>query len=102
MKHLLFVSLILSTASLQPGTALAETLTYQFPDETAEFKAGPGVEAAQNNCAACHSADYINFQPPHMGRAFWEAEAHKMIQVYHAPIDDQDAKAIVDYLASTY
>lgn len=102
MNHLLFVSLVLNAAYLQPAMVSAETLTYQLPDETAEFKTAPGVEAAQNNCAACHSADYINFQPPHMGKAFWQGEVHKMIQVYHAPIDEDDAKAIVDYLASTY
>ena len=102
MKHLLFGSLILSAPCLSAGMVLAETVTYQLPDETAEFKAAPGAEAAQNNCAACHSADYINFQPPHMGKTFWQGEVTKMIHVYHAPIDDDDAKAIVDYLASTY
>lgn len=39
---------------------------------------------------------------PHMGKTVWQGEGHKMIQAYHAPIDDDDAKAIVDYLQSTY
>ncbi|MFG1280976.1 SorB family sulfite dehydrogenase c-type cytochrome subunit [Xanthobacter autotrophicus] len=84
------------------GLASANPLTYELPEETTVFKPGPGIEAAENNCAACHSADYITTQPPHMGRPFWEAEVHKMISAYHAPIDDTDAKAIDDYLAATY
>lgn len=82
--------------------ALAEPRTYELPEETATFKPGPGVESAENNCTACHSVDYINFQPPDMGAAFWEGEVQKMIKVYHAPIDETDAKAIADYLAKTY
>jgi sulfite dehydrogenase (cytochrome) subunit B len=88
--------------ALGVGLALAEPKTYELPDETATFKPGPGVEFAENNCAACHSADYINFQPPKKGAAFWEAEVQKMIKVYHAPIEEADAKAIADYLAKTY
>jgi mono/diheme cytochrome c family protein len=84
------------------GVTLAKPLSYKLPDETATFRPGPGVEAARNNCAACHSADYINFQAPKMGQAFWEVEVQKMIKLYHAPIDGKDAKTITDYLAKTY
>ena len=84
------------------GASLAKPLSYALPDETAVFRPGPSVEAAQNNCASCHSADYINFQPPNKGQAFWDAEVQKMIKVYHAPIDEKDAKTIADYLAKTY
>ena len=38
---------------------------------------------------------------PALPRATWEAEVHKMINVYRAPIDDADVAAIVDYLAKT-
>jgi hypothetical protein len=38
---------------------------------------------------------------PALPRATWEAEVHKMINVYRAPIDEADVSAIVDYLAST-
>ena len=92
----------MTVAMASAGTALAEPLSYELPDETATFKPGKGVEAAENNCAACHSADYINTQPPGMGEAFWTAEVHKMIATYHAPIEEADAKAIVEYLAKTY
>lgn len=78
--------------------------TYQLPAETAALKAaaGPGFEAAQNNCRACHSADYIAIQPPNKGKPFWEAEVAKMVNVYKAPIAAEDMKAIAEYLAEQY
>jgi mono/diheme cytochrome c family protein len=82
--------------------AEAEPMTYSLPDETATFRAGPGSDVAQSNCLACHSADYIRMQPSGKGKTFWEGEVTKMINSYHAPIDEADAKTIVDYLAQTY
>ena len=46
----------------------------------------PGRDAAQNNCMACHSVDYIAIQPPKKGKAFWESEVNKMVQTYKAEI----------------
>jgi mono/diheme cytochrome c family protein len=79
-------------------------VTYTLPDETAAFKPGPDLDAAQGNCGACHSADYINTQPtgPKFKKDFWEAEVTKMINVYGAPIDPADVPKIVDYLAATH
>ena len=96
------ISLALAAALAATGASLAKPLTYVLPDDTAAFKPGPGVKAAQDNCASCHSADYINFQPPNKGPAFWDAEVQKMIKAYHAPINENDAKSIADYLAKTY
>jgi mono/diheme cytochrome c family protein len=84
------------------GPAIAEPVTYDLPEETAVLKPGPGVETAQNNCVACHSADYVAMQPPRRGKAFWDAEVTKMIKTYGAPISETDAKTIADYLAQTY
>lgn len=82
--------------------SVAKPVAYALPDESARFKQVPGVEAAEAHCATCHSADYINTQPPRKGAAFWNAEVHKMIKVYGAPIEETDTKAIVDYLSGTY
>jgi hypothetical protein len=102
-------SFILAAASIvaigaMPMISMAKPFGYQLPEETAAFKPGPNVEAAQNNCAACHSADYIATQPqgPKFKRDFWQAEVTKMIKVYGAPIDEADVSKIVDYLAATY
>jgi sulfite dehydrogenase (cytochrome) subunit B len=93
-----------ATASLGAGSVSAAPVSYKLPDETAAFKPGPNLEAAQNNCTACHSADYINTQPrgPKFKKDFWQAEVTKMIKVYGAPIDDADVGKIVDYLTATY
>jgi hypothetical protein len=56
----------------------------------------------QNNCTACHSADYINTQPHGLKKDFWQAEVTKMIKVYGAPIEDADVGKIVDYLTANY
>jgi sulfite dehydrogenase (cytochrome) subunit B len=84
------------------GAAIAEPVTYDLPEETAVLKPGPGLETAQSNCVACHSADYIAMQPPKRGKAFWDGEVTKMIKTYGAPITEADAKVIADYLAQTY
>ena len=83
------------------SSALAEPMVYQLPPETAELKPGPGVETA-SVCTACHSADYLSTQPPGKGKAFWQAEVQKMIKVYKAPIGEDDAATIANYLAATY
>jgi sulfite dehydrogenase (cytochrome) subunit B len=98
MKRL--VTFLLSLAAVATS-ALAEPMVYQLPPETAELKPGPGVESAAV-CQACHSADYIRTQPSGKGKAFWQAEVQKMIKVYKAPIGEDDAAVIANYLAATY
>lgn len=96
------LALAIAGAGLAAGNA--KPVSYQLPDETAEYKPGPNLETVQNNCGACHSADYVTTQPqgPKFKRDFWQAEVTKMIKVYGAPIDDSDAGKIVDYLTATY
>ena len=93
-----------TVAALSLGSAGAGPVSYTLPDETAAFRPGPNLEVVQNNCAPCHSADYINSQPrgPKFKKDFWQAEVTKMIKVYGAPIDDADVPKIVEYLATTY
>jgi sulfite dehydrogenase (cytochrome) subunit B len=66
------------------------------------LKPGPGLDKVQTNCSTCHSLDYIQMNSPFLNAAGWNAEVTKMIKVMGAPIDDADAKAIVDYLAKNY
>ncbi len=91
-------------ALLDLNAATAASLSYTLPDETATLKPGsaPNFDAAQNNCVACHSSDYISTQPSKRGQAFWTAEVTKMIKVYHAPINEADAKRIAAYLSEQY
>ena len=91
-------------AALSLGATNAAPRAYTLPNETAAFRPGPNLEVVQNNCTACHSADYINIQPrgPKFKKDFWQAEVMKMIKVYGAPIDDADVGKIVEYLVATH
>ena len=82
----------------------AKPISYKLPNETAAFKPGPNLETVQNNCTACHSADYVQTQPrgSKFKEDFWRAEVTKMIKVYGAPIDEAEIGKIVDYLVQTY
>lgn len=102
MKRTVFAATVATCTLLAAGFAIAKPLSYELPDETAEFRDGPGVELAQQNCVACHSVDYVITQPPKKGQAFWEAEVNKMKKTYGAPIEEADIKGIVDYLTATY
>jgi mono/diheme cytochrome c family protein len=85
-------------------SAIAKPITYTLPDETAAFKPGTNLDVVQNNCTACHSADYIQTQPrgAKFKKDFWQAEVTKMIKTYGAPIEDADVGKIVDYLSENY
>ena len=97
-------TLAISTLGMGIAAVSAKPVTYELPDETAAFKPGPNLEVVQNNCTACHSADYIQTQPrgPKFKKDFWQVEVTKMIKLYGAPIADADVPKIVEYLAATY
>jgi cytochrome c551/c552 len=62
----------------------------------------PGYAVAQQKCGICHSADYIELQPPNMTTPQWTAEALKMQHTYGAPIDDREIALLGEYLGVTY
>lgn len=106
-KRILLALALLATvsvASLGLADVHATPVAYALPDETAAFKPGANLETVQNNCTACHSADYIKTQPrgEKFKKDFWAAEVTKMIKVYGAPIEDADVGKIVDYLTANY
>ena len=88
----------------QPGEAATITalksLKLDVPSSDTMFPAGPGSDAINNNCIACHSADHVMNQPS-LSREAWQEVVTKMITAYKAPVSPGDAKAIVDYLVRT-
>jgi mono/diheme cytochrome c family protein len=70
-----------------------------LPDSDKMFPAGPGSDAINNNCLACHSADMVLNQPA-LSKQAWAAEVNKMINNYKAPVTAEDVGPIVDYLAA--
>jgi mono/diheme cytochrome c family protein len=77
-----------------------KSLTLDVPTSDATVPPGPGADAVNGNCLACHSADHLMNQPS-LPKETWEEVVQKMITAYKAPISPQDVTAIVDYLAST-
>ncbi len=73
----------------------------ELPVIQTELKPGLGLDKITTLCNICHSVDYITMQPA-FPRATWTAEVNKMIKVMGAPISDEDAKMIIDYLATNY
>jgi mono/diheme cytochrome c family protein len=66
------------------------------------LKPGTGLDKVESHCATCHSLDYIRMNSPFLSPAAWDAEVTKMIKAFGAPINDADAKAIMDYLNKNY
>jgi mono/diheme cytochrome c family protein len=95
--------LISGTALVLGASAFPQVRSIELPEDNAmaELKPGPGVEVVRTHCVACHSTDYIVRQPHSDGKR-WETEVKKMISAYGAPIDEADAKVIVEYLAAVY
>jgi hypothetical protein len=50
----------------------------------------------------CHSVDYVQMNAPVLDRAGWQKSVRKMIDQFGAPISEEDAQRILDYLASNY
>jgi mono/diheme cytochrome c family protein len=100
-KSLIAASL---AASVLCFAGLASSKSIDLPPDSAQLRQSSleGYAKAQVNCVACHSAEYMLFQPPTAPRAYWDAMVKRMKAVFKAPIDDADMPAIVDYLAKTY
>ena len=91
------------------GTALAATLAMLYAgaasaaDEASiRLRAGSHSELAATRCVICHSADYITTNAKVMTRAKWESSVRKMIDKFGAPVSEQEAHDIVEYLARNY
>ena len=97
---MILVALVVGIGARQ----LADAKTITLPMEGPPLKASPlpGYAKAQANCVACHSAEYMLYQPPTAARPYWEAMVTRMKVVFKAPIDDADMPVIVDYLVKTY
>ena len=67
-----------------------------------DLKDGPGRAQVEANCGSCHSLDYVLMNSPFLDRNGWDGSVNKMIKVFGAPINADDAKAIVEYLNANY
>lgn len=100
MKHLRWIPLLLlfglaTMVSSQSGDE------WKLPPETSRFKPDAGAELAIGNCLLCHSADYVDMQPP-LDREAWKAIVEKMRAKYGAPLPAEMVDPVVEYLTRNY
>lgn len=84
------------------GFLAAVTSAHAEPGAEPEARAGDGRELFVARCSSCHSLDYMDMHARFGTRALWEAEVAKMRNAYKAPLSDDEAKVIVEYLARAY
>ena len=103
-RNLVPVVVLLALASM-PLAARAATpselksVKIDLPDSDKMFPGGPGSDAINNNCLACHSAGMVLNQPA-LSKQAWAAEVSKMINNYKAPVAPEDVGPIVEYLTA--
>lgn len=97
-----FLAALLACTLAAPAGSAPKSIT--LPPDGLQLKASalPGYAKAQTNCVACHSAEYMLYQPPTAARPYWDAMVKRMKTVFNAPIADEDMPVIVDYLVKTY
>lgn len=73
----------------------------ELPVMAFDLADGPDRDKAQGYCAVCHGVEYIPMQPK-LSRAQWAATVTKMIKAFGAPIPQEDADKITNYLGTAY
>ena len=96
--------LLIAAGLALAGIASAGVKKITLPPDGVQLRASdlPGYEKARAQCVACHSAEYMQYQPPTAARPYWEATVKRMKQVFNAPLNEADIAEIVDYLVKTY
>jgi cytochrome c5 len=69
----------------------------ELPSSDESFPPGNGAEIANSQCLICHSAGMILTQPP-LKKDEWRAEIMKMRTAYGAPIPEDQADGLAQYL----
>ena len=101
-RNLVPAVVLLAVASMPLAARAAPPLELKsvkidLPDSDKMFPDGPGSDAINNNCLACHSAGMVLNQPA-LSKQAWAAEVSKMINNYKAPVAAEDVGPIVEYL----
>jgi opacity protein-like surface antigen len=99
------VILVMASAYAQnqssPNEGKESVHSIELPVIQVTLKPGEGMDKTSSLCGICHSLDYITTQPA-FPRAQWTGTVNKMIKVMGAPINEEDAKTIINYLVTNY
>lgn len=97
------LGLALAGAALAMAPTAAQRTITLPPENAAYVKSDlPGYQLVVRNCIGCHSAHYVEMQPPSLGRTYWENTVKRMKKPFGAQFPDEDIAAMVDYLVKTY
>ncbi len=67
-----------------------------------ELKNAAGGDLTATRCVICHSLDYIQMNAAVMDRPGWEKSIRKMIDRFGAPVTEEEAREILEYLSTNY
>jgi hypothetical protein len=88
---------LLMLCALSPAT-----LAFAAGEQEIKLHDAPDRELVVARCSICHSVDYVPMNAPVFDRAGWQKSVRKMIDAFGAPISEDDATRIVEYLGSNY
>ncbi len=103
---LMIIAVLSLSVTLGPSRSLQAqqkdaAKTIELPKMSFDLAAGPDKDKANAYCGICHGVEYIPMQPK-LSRAQWAATVTKMIKAFGAPVPQEDADRIVNYLATAY
>ena len=101
MKFAIVFALLFSLGAGIVCTWAGTTHSINLPETRVELKPGEGLQKVETLCNICHSLDYILMQPK-LTKLQWTATVNKMIKVFGAPINEEAARLIVNYLVAQY
>jgi mono/diheme cytochrome c family protein len=102
MRRVRRAGLLVASATLGAAAVALATAPAPSPEDSIQLKAGQGRDLTTGRCILCHSLEYIPANAPAMDRAAWQKTVQKMREKFGAPITDEEAKQIVDYLGANY
>ena len=85
-----------------PAASASESAASESAVSEEEAAPGEGRELFIARCTSCHSVDYVSMHARFGTRGLWEMEVAKMRNAFKAPLSDDEARRIVDYLARAH
>lgn len=83
-------------------TARAQQSRGSADESSVQLIESPGRDLTVARCLICHSLDYIPMNAAVMDRSGWQKTIQKMRERFGAPISEDDARQILDYLSEHY
>ena len=102
MSRLRTLSVRVLAAGVMIAAAAGAAPSWQGGEAAVQLQDAPGRELASGRCVTCHSLEYIPSNAPAMNRGGWQKSIQKMRERFGAPISDEEAQQILDYLDHNY